>query len=151
MKISAGSIANGLACDVPSQIDWRLPKNFYEFGLWREVTNMQTQKTDNHKENWRHPGGKLLRAGPEALSEAELLAIVISAGTAKNPAEKIAAELIEKFHSLRGIASQPLEELTRIAGLGQVKLCRIAAALEIGRRFANETSKQTNPSPEANG
>jgi DNA repair protein RadC len=94
---------------------------------------------------WHHPGGKLLRAGPGVLTEAELLAIVISAGTAKNPAEKIAAELIDKFHSLRGIASQPLEELMKIGGLGQVKLCRIAAALEIGRRFANETSKQTNP------
>jgi DNA repair protein RadC len=90
--------------------------------------------------DWRHPGGKLLRAGPESLTEAELLAILISAGTAKNPAERIAAELIQRFHSLRGISVQPLEELIRIGGLGQVKVCRIAAALEIGRRMAKQAA-----------
>ena len=101
---------------------------------------MPTSKSFSTGETWRHPGGKLLRAGPQSLTEAELLAIVISAGTTKNPAEKIAAELIQKFHSFRGIAAQPLEELMKIGGLGQVKLCRIAAALEIGRRMANELS-----------
>jgi hypothetical protein len=103
---------------------------------------MASSHTDPDNKTWRHPGGKLLRAGPAALTEAELLAIVISAGTAKNPAEKIAGELIDKFHSLRGIARQPLDELMRIEGLGQVKLCRIAAALEIGRRFANQESQE---------
>ncbi|HTN72965.1 MAG TPA: UPF0758 domain-containing protein [Methylomirabilota bacterium] len=100
---------------------------------------MPTSKKSSTNETWRHPGGKLLRAGPATLTEAELLAIVISAGTAKHSAEKIAADLIEKFHSFHGIAEQPLEALMKIDGLGQVKLCRIAAALEIGRRFANET------------
>ena len=103
---------------------------------------MPTPKSSITNETWQHPGGKLLRAGPATLTEAELLAIVISAGTAKHPAEKIAAELIEKFHSLQGIAKQPSDELMKIDGLGQVKLCRIAAALEIGRRFANETKAQ---------
>jgi len=83
---------------------------------------MATPKTSSTDERWHHPGGKLLRAGPESLTEAELLAIVISAGTAKNPAEKIGAELIDRFQSFRGIAAQPLEELMKIDGLGQVKL-----------------------------
>ena len=99
---------------------------------------MATPNSSNTNETWQHPGGKLLRAGPATLTEAELLAIIISAGTAKHPAEKIAADLIEKFHSLHGIAEQPLDQLMKIDGLGQVKLCRIAAALEIGRRFANK-------------
>jgi DNA repair protein RadC len=103
---------------------------------------MATPKTSSTDERWHHPGGKLLRAGPETLTEAELLAIVISAGTAKNPAEKIGAELIERFQSFRGIAAQPLKELMKIDGLGQVKLCRIAAALEIGRRLANEILRE---------
>jgi DNA repair protein RadC len=105
---------------------------------------MAISNSDSDNKAWRHPGGKLLRAGPAALTEAELLAIVISAGTAKNPAEKIAGELIDKFNSLRGIARQPLEELMKIDGLGQVKLCRIAAALEIGRRFAIDKLDQPN-------
>jgi DNA repair protein RadC len=102
---------------------------------------MVTPKIMSTGEVWRHPGGKLLRAGPESLTEAELLAVVISAGTAKNPAEKIAAGLIDRFHSFRGIAAQPLEELIKVGGLGKVKLCRIAAALEIGRRMAKELAK----------
>jgi DNA repair protein RadC len=101
---------------------------------------MTIADNDSTNEGWRHPGGKLLRAGPETLTEAELLAVVISSGTATHPAEKIAAELIAKFQSLRGIAAQPLEDLLKIGGMGQVKLCRVAAALEIGRRFAGEDS-----------
>jgi DNA repair protein RadC len=112
---------------------------------------MGTANDDSTKQAWHHPGGKLLRAGPATLTEAELLAIVISSGTAKNPAEKIAAELIEKFQSLRGIAAQPLEELSKIGGLGQVKLCRIAAALEIGRRFAGEDLNPRSPNSNTHG
>jgi DNA repair protein RadC len=96
--------------------------------------------------SWRHPGGKLLRAGPQTLTEAELLAVIISAGTAKNPAERIAAEMIDKYHSFRGIAEQPFDTLRSISGLGQVKLCRIAAALEIGRRMAEEVRALRNAS-----
>ena len=101
---------------------------------------MPISKRPKTGEGWQHPGGKLLRAGPATLTEAELLAVIISAGTAKNPAERIAAELMEKFHSFRGLAEQPVEELLKIGGLGQVKLCRIMAALEIGRRIANASS-----------
>jgi DNA repair protein RadC len=103
---------------------------------------MPISNSPNSNKTWLHPGGKLLRVGPESLTEAELLAIVISAGTAKNPAEKIGAELIDRFQSFRGIAAQPLNELMKIDGLGQVKLCRIAAALEIGRRLANEILRE---------
>jgi DNA repair protein RadC len=92
---------------------------------------------------WRHPGGKLLRSGPETLTEAELLAIIISAGTPQKPAEKIAEEIIEKFHSFRGVAEQPVQELMKIKGLGQVKLCRIAAAFEIARRIVNQVIEQS--------
>ena len=78
---------------------------------------------------WRHPGGKLLRSGPETLTEAELLAIIISAGTPQKPAEKIAEEIIEKFHSFRGVAEQPVQELMKIKGLGQVKLLLLRLSL----------------------
>jgi DNA repair protein RadC len=107
---------------------------------------MPTLHSSNIDEGWRHPGGKLLRAGPATLTEAELLAVIISAGTSKNPAEKIAEDLIARFHSFQGIAQQPLEELMKIDGLGQVKLCRIAAALEIGRRFANRGANHSTDS-----
>jgi DNA repair protein RadC len=108
------------------------------------VHTMPTIDSSNNNEGWHHPGGKLLRAGPATLTETELLAVIISAGTSRNPAEKIAEDLIARFHSFEGIAQQPLEELMKIDGLGQVKLCRIAAALEIGRRFANKSKNHSN-------
>lgn len=87
---------------------------------------------------WRHPGGKLLRSGPKTLTDAELLAIIISSGSPRKPAEQIAQELVEKFQSFRGMAGQDVKEFMKIKGLGQVKLCRIAAAFEIARRIVNQ-------------
>jgi hypothetical protein len=39
--------------------------------------------------SWRHPGGKLLRAGPDTLTDAELLAVLISSGAPQKSAEQI--------------------------------------------------------------
>jgi DNA repair protein RadC len=96
---------------------------------------------------WRHPGGKLLRAGPETLTEAELLAVLISSGTPQKSAEKIAGELINKFQSFRGMANQDVKELMKIKGVGQVKLCRIAAAFEIARRIVNQVVEEIQGDP----
>jgi len=63
---------------------------------------------------WRHPGGKLLRSGPNTLTDAELLAIIISSGSPRKPAEQIAQELIEKFQSFRGMAEQDVKEFMKI-------------------------------------
>ena len=87
---------------------------------------------------WQHPGGKLREVGPESLSDADLLAILISTGTQNKPAEKIAEEIIQKFGSFKGMANQPLSKLLEMKGLGDVKAIRIAAAFEIARRIVNE-------------
>jgi len=87
---------------------------------------------------WQHPGGKLREVGPEALTDAELLAILISTGISKKPAEKIAEEIIERFGSFKGMANQPLSKFLKMKGLGDVKVIRIAAAFEIARRIVNE-------------
>ena len=49
-----------------------------------------------------HPGGKLRELGAEALSDAELLAILISAGIRGKPAEKIAEEVVNRFGIVLG-------------------------------------------------
>lgn len=87
---------------------------------------------------WQHPGGKLREVGPEALTDAELLAILISTGIPKKPAEQIAEEIIERFGSFKGMANQPLSKFLKMKGLGDVKVIRIAAAFEIARRIVNE-------------
>jgi DNA repair protein RadC len=84
---------------------------------------------------WRHPGGKLRELGPGSLTDAELLACLISAGIRGRPAEKIAAEILARFGSFKEMMHQPLHKLREIKGLGAVKVHRIAAALEIARRM----------------
>jgi DNA repair protein RadC len=91
------------------------------------------------RKRWTHPGGKLREGGADKLSEAELLAVLISTGTKDRPAEAIAQDLLQRFGSLAGLANRPLEDLLCVKGLGDVKILRIAAALEIGRRTANGT------------
>ena len=83
---------------------------------------------------WQHPGGKLRELGAEMLTDAELLAILISAGIKGKPAQRIAEELLARFGSFQEMAKQPLKKFLEIKGLGAVKIHRIAAALEIARR-----------------
>jgi len=94
---------------------------------------------------WRHPGGKLRELGAEALTDAELLAILISTGIKGKPAEKIAEEILSKFGSFKGMANQPLEKFLEIKGLADVKIIRIAAAFEIARRIVNQVLSEVSP------
>jgi len=87
---------------------------------------------------WSHPGGKLRELGAEALSDAELLAVLISTGIRGKPAEKIAEEIVDRFGSLSEMANVPLERFLEIKGLSDVKIIRIAAAFEIARRVSLE-------------
>jgi DNA repair protein RadC len=91
---------------------------------------------DSSTQKWRHPGGKLRELGPESLTDAELLAILISSGIKGRPAEKIADELLNGFGSFKGMAKQSFGAYLKIRGLGYVKAVRIVAALEIARRTA---------------
>jgi DNA repair protein RadC len=59
---------------------------------------------------WTHPGGKLRELGAESLTNTELLAILISTGTRGKTAEDVAKEILDKFGSFKGMATQPLEK-----------------------------------------
>ncbi len=95
-------------------------------------------------QKWTHPGGKLRERGAESLTDAELLAILISTGTKGKTAEDVAKEVLNKFSSFKGMANQPLEKFLEIKGLGDVKIIRIAVAFEIARRIVNQVLKEYN-------
>lgn len=99
------------------------------------------QINDQNRPRWRHPGGKLRELGPEKLTDAELLSILISTGIRGKPAERIAEEILLKFGSFKGMANQPLEKFLEIKGLADVKIIRIAAAFEITRRIVKDVIK----------
>ena len=102
------------------------------------------QKEDNQMQKWTHPGGKLRELGAEALTDSELLAILISTGTKGKSAEDVAKKILDKFGSFKGMANQPLEKFLEIKGLGDVKIIRIAAAFEVARRIVNQVLKEYN-------
>lgn len=87
---------------------------------------------------WTHPGGKLREMGADTLSDTELLAILISTGFQGKPAAAIAEEVMLAFGGLSKMSRVPLEDFLKFKGLSDVKITRIAAALEIGRRLARE-------------
>jgi len=84
------------------------------------------------------PREKLFLRGVEALTDAELLAILLRTGTARKSALDIGKELTADgglYRRLAGVRS--LNELTLIKGMGQAKAATVLAALEIGRRIAS--------------
>lgn len=96
------------------------------------------QKERNSTAFWEHAGGKLLDEGPESLSDAELLAILIGTGIRGHSAEDIANEIVHRFGSLFGLMGHPLDKLLEIKGLGDARVIRIAAAFEMARRITEK-------------
>jgi len=84
------------------------------------------------------PREKLLKRGVTALSDAELLALVLRTGDASagKSAIGLGRELLERFNgSLRELAQAELHELQQIKGLGPAKATSIKAAFTLGSRF----------------
>ncbi len=81
------------------------------------------------------PRERLVKYGPESLSEAQLLAILLRTGSRRQTAFSLALELLDKYKNVRGLSTVPLETLCKIKGVGIAKACQIKAALELGKRL----------------
>lgn len=103
-----------------------------------KAANVRHNENKVEQKRWRHPGGKLRELGPRSVSTRDLLAILISTGYKGRPAEQVAEELLNTFGSLRQLSNVPLAKLLQVKGLGDVKILRIAAALELARRTTLE-------------
>lgn len=88
------------------------------------------------------PRERLLRLGPQALSDAELLALFINTGTKGENALQIGERLLREHRSLRHLSRMEPAVLTGIKALGPAKAAKLAAAFEIGRRAARETAER---------
>lgn len=84
------------------------------------------------------PRERLLRLGPEALSDAELLALFINVGIPGENAIQIAQRLIRTYTSLRNLAKLAPAQLRSEKGVGPAKAALISAAFELGRRAEKE-------------
>ena len=82
------------------------------------------------------PRERLMRLGAQSLTTAELLAILLRTGTARDGVLDMAARLLREHGGLRGLASADLATLGAEHGVGAAKATTIAAAFELGRRLA---------------
>ena len=81
------------------------------------------------------PREKLIERGAAALTDAELLAILIGSGTRKENVLEIANRMLSEMGgSLSSLSSMSREEMMRSKGIGRGNYSRIAAALELGKR-----------------
>jgi DNA repair protein RadC len=90
------------------------------------------------------PRERLMKHGAEALSEAQLLAIVLATGEASSgqSALDLAMHLVRTYEGLRGLDAASIAELCQIKGIGPAKATTIKAALELGKRLAGEPSQR---------
>ncbi len=86
------------------------------------------------------PRERLLKGGPEALSDIELLAILLRTGSREATALDLASQIMAHFKNLRQLLGATIEELGEIKGVGPAKACQIKAALELARRTSGYTS-----------
>ena len=80
------------------------------------------------------PRERLLRAGPEALTDAELLAILLRVGRRKSSAVEVARDLLQHLGGLQGLANRGLDELCGVPGIGPAKAAQVQAGIELGKR-----------------
>jgi DNA repair protein RadC len=80
------------------------------------------------------PRERLLEKGPEALSDAELVAILLRCGVRGRSAVELARELLARFGSVSALMAAELPALRAQAGLGAAKAAQLRAALELARR-----------------
>ena len=92
------------------------------------------------------PRERLVALGACALSSAELLAVLLGAGTASGSALQVGQSLLASSGgSLRRMAMQPVAALTATTGVGMARAVTIHAALELGRRLAAEVRDDGAP------
>jgi DNA repair protein RadC len=80
------------------------------------------------------PREKILTRGPAALSDAELLALLLRSGIRGKNVLQLAQELVDTFGGMAGLLHAPAEELKRIKGLGPAKRAELMAVVELARR-----------------
>ncbi len=82
------------------------------------------------------PRERLRDYGPEALSDAELLAILLRVGVSGVNVIQLAQQLLIEFGGWRGLQNASFQHVSRQHGMGEAKAAQLKAALEIGRRLA---------------
>lgn len=116
-----------------------------EQGAGYRITDLQTSE---------RPRERLVEHGAQALSNAELLAILLRTGLEGANAVEVGRELLQTLNGLIGIQRASFDELKSIKGIGFAKAAQVKAAIELGRRITiaspGERSVINSPEDAAN-
>lgn len=89
------------------------------------------------------PREKLMRLGPAALSDAELLAILVGSGSTKEDAVSLMKRILADCHNnLNTLGKMTIRELCAYKGVGEAKAITILAACELGKRRQAEKPEE---------
>jgi len=99
---------------------------------------METKRTPLLREvpEEERPRERMLSFGASAMSNAELLAILLRTGTPNESAVTLSQRLLQEAGGLRGLTDRSVEQLCSLRGIGPAKALQIHAALELGRRLS---------------
>lgn len=109
-----------------------------------------TEPTPNQKSTYRisdlqesdRPRERLETLGPQALTNAELIAILLRVGVRGENAVEVGQRLLQSFGGLQGLHRAPFKELMNQHGMGEAKASQIKAAIELGRRLTLEAPEE---------
>ena len=87
------------------------------------------------------PREKLLQQGPNILTDAELIAILLGNGTKKENVLLLAQRMIKNY-SLQGLAQRKHKMLREIKGIGDAKACTLLATFELAKRISVHKAKK---------
>ncbi len=102
-----------------------------------ESNSQPVYRITDLQENDR-PRERLAALGPQALSNAELIAILLRVGVPGENAVQVGQRLLQKFQGIRGLHRAPFVELCKQHGIAEAKAAQIKAAIELGRRLTVE-------------
>jgi DNA repair protein RadC len=88
------------------------------------------------------PRERLTALGPQALTNAELIAILLRVGVVGENAVEVGQRLLQKFGGLMGLHRTPIKELIDQHGIGEAKAAQIKAAIELGRRLTVDAPEE---------
>ena len=91
------------------------------------------------------PRDRLRLDGIGALSDADLVALILATGSRRVPASAAAAALLEEFGDLAGLARAGVGVLAERSGLGATRAARLAAAIELGARVRMSCASASAP------
>jgi DNA repair protein RadC len=91
------------------------------------------------------PRERLVAKGPDALSHAELIGILLRTGMRGANAVDIGKQLLQRHGSLQSLARASIEDLRSVKGIGRDKAVTLAAAFALARKMAEELRRESPP------